>query len=294
MNAPRNIAHPFSVLTWLVALTCTVVCLHAQNPTQFESQILAYEALDQQQPPPDNPIVFVGSSSIRMWTDLPAAFPNYPAINRGFGGSTMKDLLYYFDRLVAVYEPSLVVVYEGDNDLAGGAPVDDVYEDFVTFVTLMEEQIPESDFAFISVKPSPSRAAILDKMIDLNTRLKTLAEEHDGLFMDVYERMVDEEGNPLERFFLSDNLHMNSAGYRVWRQVITPVLDEWDAQRSAPPRFTSITFDGTVIFLEWEGAGLLEFADHVNGPWTPLYPAENGRYEEEASAPSRFFRLVPE
>ncbi len=202
----------------------------AQDPTRFESEIEAFESADSAGPPPAAPVLFVGSSSIRMWTGVAAAFPDYPVMNRGFGGSHMSDLLYYFDRIVAAYDPALILVYEGDNDLAGGKSVDQVYADYVAFVERVKQQLPCADVAFIAVKPSPSRAQYLDVMRQLNARLETLAAGDPSLwFVDLFTPMLDDAGQPLAQLFLSDMLHMNAAGYALWEVAVGSLLEAWSS-----------------------------------------------------------------
>ncbi|MEN6576560.1 MAG: GDSL-type esterase/lipase family protein [Phycisphaerales bacterium] len=214
----------------LVVLPLTAV--RGQDPTRFESDIRAFEQADIASPPPADPILFVGSSSLRMWTNLAAAFPDYPVMNRGFGGSYMSDVLYYFDRVVAVYKPALVVVYEGDNDLAGGMSVDQVYADYLTFLSLVAEKLPGTEVAFIATKPSPSRAAYLEVTRGLNSRLQTLAEKaHHLWYIDVFTPMLGADGQPRAELFGSDMLHMNADGYVLWQSVIEPVLDQWSAHK---------------------------------------------------------------
>jgi len=204
----------------------------AQDPTGFESEIQAFESADRISPPPVAPVLFVGSSSIRMWTALPAAFPDYPVMNRGFGGSQMSDLLYYFDRVVAVYDPVLIVVYEGDNDLAGGKSVDQVYADYLAFLAMVDEKLPNTDVAFLAVKPSPSRAPYLEAMRQLNDRLDTLAAAEPRVwFIDVFTPMLDDTGQPRPELFGSDMLHMNASGYALWQVVVKPMLSLWSSQR---------------------------------------------------------------
>ncbi len=200
----------------------------AQDPTRFEADIQAFEQADLLNPPPKDPVLFVGSSSIRMWSNIPGDFPEYPAMNRGFGGSHMSDLLYYFDRVVAVYKPALVLVYEGDNDLAGGKSIDTVYDDYVEFVRRVRDQLPGTDVVFIATKPSPSRANIQDAMRQLNERLEALANENSDLwFADVFTPMLNDNGNPRPELFGSDMLHMNADGYVLWQEVIAPVIAAW-------------------------------------------------------------------
>jgi lysophospholipase L1-like esterase len=202
----------------------------AQDPTRFEADIQAFESADRISPPPADPVLFTGSSSIRMWTNVAAAYPDYPVMNRGFGGSYMSDLLYYFDRVVAVYEPALVLVYEGDNDLSGGKSVDVVYAEYVEFLARVKKQLPATDVAFIAVKPSPSRVAYIEPMRQLNDRLEALAADDPDLwFIDVFTPMLDGSGQPRAELFGSDMLHMNATGYALWQNIVGAMLEEWSA-----------------------------------------------------------------
>ncbi len=217
-------------LLGVVLVLMLVADAWAQDPTRFEGEIKAFESADLAGPPPADPVLFVGSSSIRMWTGVAAAFPDYPVMNRGFGGSLMSDLLYYFDRIVAVYDPALILVYEGDNDLAGGKSVDQVYADYVAFVQRVKQQLPRADVAFIAVKPSPSRAQYLGVTRQLNARLEALAAGDPSLwFIDVFTPMVNAAGQPLEQLFLSDMLHMNASGYALWEIAVGSMLEEWSS-----------------------------------------------------------------
>lgn len=226
-NRNRRIA---GLLAVVLLSMIPLIDARAQDPTRFEADIQAFESIDRVSPPPADPVLFVGSSSIRMWTDVAAAFPDYPVMNRGFGGSYMSDLLYYFDRVVAVYEPALILVYEGDNDLAGGKSVDVVYSEYVEFLAKVKKQLPAADVAFIAVKPSPSRIAVLEAMRQLNARLEALAQNDSDLwFIDVFTPMLDGAGQPRAELFGSDMLHMNATGYALWKNIVGAMLDEWSA-----------------------------------------------------------------
>lgn len=224
----------------LLPVLCTLcffsTALLAQD---FEAEISAFEQADLASPPPANPVLFVGSSSIRVWPDLAGDFPDYPVMNRGFGGSQMSDVLYYFDRVVAVYDPALILVYEGDNDLASGKTVDQVYAEYIEFLALVEEQLPDADVAFISTKPSPSRSQYLEVTRQLNARLEELASNNSHLwYIDVFTPMLNDNGQPRPELFGSDMLHMNAAGYELWKTIIEPVLAAW-----AMPKVQTLLFD---------------------------------------------------
>jgi lysophospholipase L1-like esterase len=223
----------------LLALCVLCFLSKASLAQGFEDQISAFEQADLASPPPANPILFVGSSSIRWWPDLAGDFPDYPVMNRGFGGSQMSDVLYYFDRIVAPYDPALILVYEGGNDLAAGKSVDEVYADHIEFLVLVEEQLPDADVAFIATKPSPSRSQYLEVTRQLNIRREELASTDSHLwFIDIFTPMLNENGQPRPELFGSDMLHMNAAGYELWKSIIGPVLDAW-----AMPKVQTLLLD---------------------------------------------------
>jgi hypothetical protein len=228
-----------SGIHWLPTL-CALCFLSTTLLAQgFESEISAFEQADLASPPPANPVLFVGSSSIRVWPDLVGDFPDYPVMNRGFGGSQMSDVLYYFDRVVALYDPAIILVYEGDNDLASGKSVDQVYADYLEFLALVEGQLPDADVAFIATKPSPSRSQYLEVTRQLNVRLEELASTNYHLwFIDVFAPMLDNSGQPRPELFGSDMLHMNAAGYELWQSIIEPVLAAW-----AMPKVQTLLLD---------------------------------------------------
>jgi lysophospholipase L1-like esterase len=195
----------------------------------LESEIQAFEAEDALHPPPPGATLFVGSSTFNSWPNLAASFPSHSVLNRGFGGSQMSDVLFYFDRVVAPYRPPYIVVYEGDNDLAAGKSVAQVFTDYSNFLARVEQELPGTIIGFVSVKPSPSRVSILPQMQQLNALVRDLAGARGHRYIDTHTPMLTNTGQPRPELFLSDMLHMNAQGYALWTEIIEPVLDEWEA-----------------------------------------------------------------
>lgn len=226
------------LLLRLSSLLCCLAFLHASvpaacaappDPARFASDIQSFEAADRELFPSTNVTLFVGSSSFRLWTNLAEAFPQRNVINRGFGGSHFSDVLYYFDRIVAPYEPKFILVYEGDNDLASGKSVDEVFTDWETFVTRVEAQLPKARIGFVAVKPSPARRKDLDAQRKLNQRIRDYCRESERcVFIDIVTPMLNEAGEPKPTLFVEDNLHMNPAGYAIWQEAVTAALARWD------------------------------------------------------------------
>jgi lysophospholipase L1-like esterase len=196
-----------------------------EDPTRFEPEIQAFEAQDRASPPPSGGIVFVGSSSIKNWTEVSSDFPSLPILNRGFGGSTLADVLYYFDRVVLPYRPRLIVLYAGDNDVAMGRTPDRVVSDFRLFMKQLRSRLPETRIVYLSIKPSPSRRPYLQAAREINKRIRTeIARDRLATYIDVFTPMLGPEGQPRPELFGSDSLHMTRAGYQLWRSLLEPLL----------------------------------------------------------------------
>lgn len=198
----------------------------SQDSAQFEPDIVAFEQADSVVRRRPGGVVFVGSSSIRLWSslgdDLPAAAP----INRGFGGSRLRDTTFYADRIVVPYQPRAVVVYAGDNDLAEGRSPQQVRDDFAALVTRLRAQLPQARIAFISIKPSPAREALLGSMREANDLVRDYARSQQGVdYLDVATPMLGPDGQPRGELFLADRLHMNASGYAIWTDVVGKWLD---------------------------------------------------------------------
>ena len=193
--------------------------------SQWEGDIRAFEAQDRASPPPRHGILFVGSSSIRFWDSLASDFPGVPLIQRGFGGSELGDVLHFVDRIVIPYEPRTIVLYAGDNDIANGKAPEDVEATYRAFVARVEAALPGTRIVFVSIKPSPSRWALADRMREANARIERLTTADARLsYVDVFGPMLGANGRPRPELFRDDSLHMTPGGYGVWVRALRPYV----------------------------------------------------------------------
>ena len=190
----------------------------------WEQTLAAFDALDHQRAPPPGGVLFVGSSSIRLWDSLQEDFAALPVvINRGFGGSKLSDCVRHIDRLVVPYRPRLVLVYAGDNDLAAGRTPEDILARFKAFAEGVRESLPRTRIAFISIKPSPARARLIPEMRRANALVRDYAAAAPNTdFIDIFTPMLAADGGPRPELFRGDALHLNASGYALWRAVIAP------------------------------------------------------------------------
>jgi lysophospholipase L1-like esterase len=193
----------------------------AQDPARFQAEIDRFKSDTTDYTAVRDLVLFTGSSTIRIWTGLAADFPQYHILNRGFGGSEMSDLLYYADTLILSYHPSMVFIYEGDNDLADGKDPAEIAGTARKLLRKIRSELPDIPVIFFSAKPSPSRWRLKDAYLDFNARLKRLAERNRNVYyLDLWDPMLGKDGQPLADIFQDDRLHMNRKGYDIWKDIV--------------------------------------------------------------------------
>ncbi|NLS91213.1 MAG: hypothetical protein GXX96_03395 [Planctomycetaceae bacterium] len=193
-----------------------------KGPERWESDMAKFEADDKEHPPAEGEIMFLGSSSIRMW-DVKKWFPDLPVVNRGFGGSQIADSLFYAERIVVPRKPRVIVFYAGDNDIASGKAPKQVCADFLAFVAKIHKHLPETKIVYIAIKPSIKRWNLVESMRKANQGIKELSSKDDLLeYIDVDAPMIGTDGRPRAELFLKDGLHMSDGGYKIWTDLIMP------------------------------------------------------------------------
>lgn len=191
---------------------------------KWEKSIQAFEQQDAKQAPPQNEILFVGSSSIRLWK-LEESFPNLKVINRGFGGSQIVDSTHFAERLVIKHQPRVVVFYAGDNDLTAGKSPEQMAADFKSFVGVVRPKLPTTQIHFISIKPSLARWKNVEKVRAANGLIRDyIIQTSNVCYIDVFHPMLGEDGKPRPELFVKDGLHMTADGYKIWAELLMPFL----------------------------------------------------------------------
>jgi len=224
---------------WLFIVLCSVVVSTAQDrpeakdpATRWEKTIQTFEDWDRKNSFPSDAVLFVGSSSIRMWPTR-ECFEEFAVINRGFGGSQISDVNYYAKRIVLRYEPKVIVFYAGDNDIAAGESVEQVFHDYKEFIKQVHEKKPNTRIIFVSIKPSGSRWSLWPVMSRANRMIKDLSEkDHQLFYFDAATPLLNREGKPNLDLFLNDKLHLNPKGYKIWTRLLRPIIKEALKRRS--------------------------------------------------------------
>lgn len=188
-----------------------------KNLYERDVRLLEREVL----PKYDKPVVFYGSSSIRLWKSLDEDFPEQNIINLGFGGSTLDLCTYYFDRLIKPLNIKSFVFYAGDNDIGNGKQFDEIVKSFKTFYKKFRENFPNTNFTYLSIKPSESRMHSFESIIAVNKAItEILSVEPKTFFLNVFDEMLDENMEVRKELFTLDKLHMNSNGYSLWKKMV--------------------------------------------------------------------------
>jgi len=196
------------------------------DPLRFEQQMKIFENWDSKNTFPENAVLFVGSSSIRLWKTS-KSFPSLSVINRGFGGAHISDMIYFYDTIIKNYKPSAIVFYCGDNDIASGKSNERVNKDFKTILSKIREDFPKVLFYYIPVKPSESRWIFWPQMEEFN-RLIQKNSSKNFIYVDTATPMLLENGKPSSELFIEDMLHLNEQGYKLWTFILkSKIVKKW-------------------------------------------------------------------
>ena len=226
-SAHRRLWFQLTVLTLSVVSLFPgwVVAQDKPNFAKWEKEITALEKRDKEKMPAENGIVFVGSSTMRIW-NLKKSFPDLELINRGFGGSQLADSVHFAPRIVLKYKPRTVVLYAGDNDLAGKKTPEQVASDFREFVAVIHKDLPHTKIVFLSIKPSVKRWSIWDKGQKANAMIEAFCKEHPGcVYVDDSKIILGKDGKPMPDLFQKDGLHLNEKGYELLSRTVRPELN---------------------------------------------------------------------
>ncbi len=192
---------------------------------KWEKEISAYEQMDRTNPPPTGALLFIGSSTVRLWKTLAQDFPGHRVINRGFGGSEIVDSTHFAERVILPYKPRMVFLRAGGNDLNAGKPPEQVFADFKYFAAKIHSKLPETEIVFISLSPSIARWKQAEKEKAVNTMVEDYVRKTPRLkYIETYSMPLGTDGQPRPELFVADNLHFNAEGYKLLTEIVRPYL----------------------------------------------------------------------
>lgn len=203
----------------------TAPAANQSNFAQWEKEIAAYEQMDRTNPPPKGALLFIGSSTIRLWKTLAEDFPKHRVINRGFGGSQIADATHFAERIIFPYEPRMIFLRAGGNDIHAGKSPAQVFEDFKAFVAKVHARLPQTEIVYISLSPSIARWNEAEQNRELNRLVKEYVARTPRLkYIETYDTTLGPDGKPRPELFVEDQLHFNAAGYKLLAERVRPYL----------------------------------------------------------------------
>jgi lysophospholipase L1-like esterase len=226
-----------SIPSRLLSALLVLSCLAAAEPAEwkYEKTVAAFEAQDQDaaKRPQPGTIAAIGSSTFTMWKSMPADLAPLPVWNRAFGGSRTGEVLRALPRIILPNKPKVIVYYCGDNDLSDAEKADPAVpvKGFQDFVAAARAELPQVRLVYVSVKPSPKRAASWPKAQQTNAQVQAFCAKDPLLtFVDISKAILDEQGKPQEQLFIKDQLHLNPDGYQRITALIKPAVEAaWQA-----------------------------------------------------------------
>ena len=214
------------LLLYLSVLLFSLILNAQEKP--FWNEIRAFQRQDSIQKPQDGMVLFIGSSSFRLWKNVKEDFKNPNILNRAFGGATLLDVIRYQEDVALKYRPKKIFIYCGENDVASSDKVTPkmVLKRFKKLYGSLRNHFPETPIVFVSLKPAISRWAMKDRMVATNKLIsKFMKYKENATFVNIWDAML-ENGAPKKDIYAADNLHMNSKGYAIWIEKMNILVNE--------------------------------------------------------------------
>lgn len=198
---------------------------------RFASSIEAFLTADRTTPPPQQGILFIGSSIFRQWTTVAEDMAPLPVFNRAFGGSRTADILNHMDRIVLPYAPKLIVYYCGSNDVNANVTPAKIAANFREFVERVHRKLPETRVLYVAINRAPQKRKDWDKVDEANRQIAAYCRSDRRLgFADVNPALFDSHGEPRMELYKTDQLHFHPPAYREFTRILRPVVEStWQA-----------------------------------------------------------------
>ena len=216
-------------------LSCSPLLKYSQSNRQFEEEVSLLESLDFEEKAGEEDLLFIGSSSIRLWDNIQVDMYPYSSVKRGYGGAHFYDLVHFSERLVKNHSPKAILIFvandiTGSNDftnLVGDLSPNEVKRLFrynYKLIRFIHKHIP---IFLIETTPTPKRWKVWNKILQANKKLERFCKQVPNLyFISTRDKFIGTDGLPIQSYFLSDELHLNSDGYKLWSSVIKSKLIE--------------------------------------------------------------------
>ncbi|MGJ8736021.1 GDSL-type esterase/lipase family protein [Zobellia laminariae] len=196
---------------------------------RFKKAIENFKSFDSRNTLPKNPVLFVGSSSIVHW-ETAKAFPEFPVINRGFGGASIPEIIYYYDDVIKKHTPAILVIYS-DIDVEAGKSPSVAVAAYDELLTKVKKDFPETEVLLLAMKPTLIDDFLGKEVAKNKIRTNELLSEYCATeehmkFVDVSTPMLKPDDAVRSDIFLEDGLHMNPLGYTLWNPILKKEIGE--------------------------------------------------------------------
>ena len=182
----------------------------------------------------DENIVFFGDS-ITEGYNVKEFFEEYNVVNSGISGNKTEDLINRIESDLYDYNPSLVIIQIGTNDLRENIKDKDIIKNIKTIIKEIKKNRKKANILIESIYPlnrdmdkeywSDINPEYNNKHITIvNKKLKELCKKEHIKYIDIYSSLLDKNSN-LKEIYSKEGLHLNDLGYYKVTKIIRKYLN---------------------------------------------------------------------
>jgi len=212
-----------SMAAWLYTQLAIVKSKNEEGVLRYEADINRFDSLNLVEKHSDSALLFLGSSYIRYWTNIRKDLDYPDIIHRGFGGSNLRDVAYYVERIVYPHRPKAIYMYVGNDivDSEKDKSPDQVFELFKYTVEVIRKKYPTTPITWLPISPSEKRWGVWDKVQAANKLIEDYCNSSTNLYtINFSKSFLGEDGLPIKKLYRDDKLHYNEDGYVIWGNAI--------------------------------------------------------------------------
>ncbi|MFO0965154.1 MAG: GDSL-type esterase/lipase family protein [Gemmataceae bacterium] len=214
----------------------------------------------------DVDLVFLGDSITQGWESTGAAlfkthYEPRKGANLGVGADMTQHALWRITKggELKGLHPKVVVLMMGINNVASGHSPAQINEGIAALIKAIQDHDATTRVLLVSTFPAGKEAThkFRAPVKALNALLAGQANGDRVRFLDISAKFVDAAGR-LTDAYISDGIHLNAKGYKVWADAMNPTLFALLGSGPTPPsdskRSRWIHVDGDVIEIskgEW-------------------------------------------
>jgi lysophospholipase L1-like esterase len=165
-------------------------------------------------------------------------FFGWNAANFGWGGDRTQNILWRLSNgELDNVKPKIIVLLAGTNNVGNTSPegngdprsdirVGDTTRGIKAILDVCRRKAPRATIVLMGIFPRNDNMLVMPVINEINRRIAKFADGKKIRYLNINDKLTDNDGKWLEGMANKDGLHLDIKGYQVWANGLKPVFTE--------------------------------------------------------------------